>query len=368
MRHVLSTGPICGPPPDVLKLGSTKKAMGTAVRCPACHHANLGIDIWCERCGAPLEASPPEIAADASAPPKLPDPPEPPEPPTAPPEPPGARAMPHLYCPNCGAAYAARDQYCPRCGSALAGGSTRRHPSTPPRVRKRTAFTLPRLTMPAIALPRLRKPTNAVPQLRLPRISRIVWVSIAVLAILLIAPLASVLLASVRPAAVRPSSGSQLPVTNGATPTSNSAEAVAIAGVTAKTGLPYAAGKCASNAPCLTLASQTLGQNAAAVLFSTANSGGRQCVGYVYRSGGSWHFVDAVCGLPGQLSPLVGHDATVHVPGNCANVRDGASLRAAVIACLKDRTTVHVDGGPTYADGRLWWHEKQGWIAQDFLG
>lgn len=343
----------------MIKLGTTNKAMGTRVPCPACRYPNLGIDIWCERCGAPLEASPAEIKAAAAAPP------EPPEPP----EPPGARAMPRLYCPNCGAAYAARDQYCLRCGSALAGGSTRRHPSTPSsRVRKRPAFTLPRLTMPAINLPRLRKPTIAVTQLRLPRISRIVWVSMAVLAILLIAPLASVLLASVRPVAARPSSGSQLPVTNGATPTSNSAEAVAIAGVKAKTGLPYAAGKCASHVPCLTVAGQTLGLNAAAVLFSTASSDGRQCVGYVYRSGGSWHFLGAVCGLPGQLSPMVGHVATVHVPGNCANVRNGASLRAAVIACLKDGTTVHVDGGPTYADGRLWWHEKQGWIAQDFLG
>ncbi|HEV2014525.1 MAG TPA: zinc ribbon domain-containing protein [Candidatus Dormibacteraeota bacterium] len=343
----------------MLKLGSTEKAMGTAVRCPACRYANLGIDIWCERCGAPLEASPAEIKAAAAAPS---EPPESPEPPSAP-------ATPALYCPNCGAAYAARDQYCPRCGSALVGGSTRRHPSTrSPRVRKTPAFTLPRLTMPAISLPHMRKPTFAVPELRLPRVSRLVWVVMAVLALLLIAPLVYVLLPSIRPVAARPSSGSQLMATNGGAPSLNSAEAVAIAGVKAKTGLPYAAGKCASNAPCLTVAGQTLGQNAAAVLFSTASSGGRQCVGYVYRSGGSWHFLGAVCGLPGQLSPMVGHVATVHVPGNCANVRAGASLRAVVIACLKDGTTVQVDGGPTYADGRLWWHEKHGWIAQDFLG
>lgn len=46
--------------------------------------------------------------------------------------------------------------------------------------------------------------------------------------------------------------------------------------------------------------------------------------------------LDAVKGLPGQLSPTIAHDAIVHVPGNCANVRDAASLTARVVACLKD--------------------------------
>jgi hypothetical protein len=310
----------------VIKLRTTNKAMGTPVPCPACRYPNLRIDIWCERCGAPLEASPAEKAVAAAATTLLPDPP---------PE-----------------------------------GEGR----TPRRVHKRPAFTLPRVTMPAIprliipaiAMPRVRMPRFAVPQVRLPRASRIVWVVIGVLAILLIAPLARVLLPSIRPGAARPSSGS-LPATNGGPAISNSAEAVAIAGVTAKTGLRYAAGKCVTSAPCLTVAGQTLGQDAVAVVFSTASAGGRQCVGYVYRSGGSWHFLDAVCGLPGQLSPLVGHDAVVRVPGACANVRNGASLRAAVVACVKNGTTVHVDGGPTYADGRLWWHEQHGWMAHDFL-
>jgi hypothetical protein len=110
-----------------------------------------------------------------------------------------------------------------------------------------------------------------------------------------------------------------------------------------------------------------MGKDAAAVIFSTANSAARQCVGYVYRSGGRWHFLDAHCGLPDQLSPLVAHEATVHVPGNCANVRDGASLKAGVVTCLKDGSTVHIDSGPDYADSRLWWHGPQGWIAHDFL-
>jgi hypothetical protein len=103
------------------------------------------------------------------------------------------------------------------------------------------------------------------------------------------------------------------------------------------------------------------------VLFATASSGGRQCVGYVYRTGGSWHFLDAVCGIPGQLSPLVGHDAAVHVAGSCANVRNQASLSGTVVGCVHDGTTVHIDGGPSYADGRFWWHETNGWIAHDFV-
>ena len=103
------------------------------------------------------------------------------------------------------------------------------------------------------------------------------------------------------------------------------------------------------------------------MLFSTASSAARQCAGYVYRKDGNWHFLDAVCGLPDQLSPQLAHDATVHVPGNCANVRARASLTAGVVACLKDGSTVHVDAGPMYADGRLWWHEPQGWVAHEFL-
>jgi len=224
----------------------------------------------------------------------------------------------------------------------------------------------PRLTVTSIAWPRLRLPAVVVPKLRPPRISRLVLVVAAVLAVLLIAPLAYVLLPAIRPVAARQASDGQ-PATNSVTPAANSAQAVAIAGVKAKTGLPFAAGRCATSGPCLTLARETLGQDAATELFSTAGTSGRQCVSYVYRTSGAWHFLEAACGLPGQLSPLVGHDATVHVPGNCANVRDQASLNGTVVGCLHDGTTVHIDGGPTYADGRLWWHEARGWMAHDFL-
>ncbi|HVS07515.1 MAG TPA: hypothetical protein VHK65_15310 [Candidatus Dormibacteraeota bacterium] len=209
-------------------------------------------------------------------------------------------------------------------------------------------------------------PRLTLPRPSLPRIPRIMLVVAAILAVLLMVPLAYMLLPAGR-AAVNPQrAASHLPSTSGPT-AGETAQAAAIPGVEAKTLIPYRNGTCAINAPCLTLASETVGTNAAAVVFSTASSAARECVGYVYHTGGQWHFLDAVCGLPDQLSPMVAHDAIVHVPGNCANVRAVASLTSGVVACLKDGSTVRIDGGPTYADGRLWWHESHGWVAHDFL-
>jgi hypothetical protein len=195
----------------------------------------------------------------------------------------------------------------------------------------------------------------------------VAWAIAAVVLVLLIAPLAYVLSPSARhPSATRPTSRPALTKTGA--PAAGSAVAAAVPGVEAKTGLKYSAGSCPSNNPCLRLAGQTTGLNAAAVQFSTAATGGRQCAGYVYQNSGSWHFVDATCGLPGQVSPLVGNQATVHVPGQCANVRDAAGLQGSVIVCLNDGTSVRVDGGPNYADGKVWWHlEKNGWMAHEFL-
>ena len=279
---------------------SRKASVSTNVHCPSCRHPNLGIDIWCERCGGPMETSPARVAPAAALP------------------------------------------------------ETATVPS----------ISWPRLSVPSMAWPRLRLPAMVMPALRPPQIPRLVLVVAAVLAVLLIAPVAYVLLPAIRPAAVQ---HIREPAANTATPEANSAAAAAIAGVKAKTGLPYAAARCATSGPCLTVAREMLGQNAAAVLFSTAGTSGRQCVSYVFRTAGNWRLLEAACGLPGQLSPLVGQNATVHVPGNCANVRDQASLNGTVVGCLYDGMTVRVDGGPNYADGRLWWHVAQGWMAHDFL-
>jgi hypothetical protein len=303
----------------MLKLGSKAKAIGTPVTCPACRYPNVAINIWCERCRTPLDWNRP-LPGAASTPPQ--------------PPPVVAAAEP-----------------------------------TPATVRlapRQRAFTLPRITMPAVAWPRFRMPALTMPRPRVPRMPRIVLVVAGILAVLLIVPLAYVLLPAGRAAVDRQSAAGHMPLTNGVT-AGDTARAAAISGVEAKTHLHYQTGKCATNAPCLTVASETMGKDAAAVVFSTASAAVRQCIGYVYRSDGRWHFRDAVCGLPEQLSPLIGHDATVHLPANCANVRVGASLKAHVVACLNDGTTIHIDGGPTYADSRLWWHEKDGWIAHEFL-
>jgi len=303
----------------MLKLGSKGKAIGTPVVCPACQYPNLGINIWCERCRTPLDWNPP---------------------------PPGPAIAPAAPPPTVPAA--------------------KLRPAGVHLARRARTFNVPKLTMPAVAWPRLRMPTLAVPRPRVPRVPRIALVVAAILAVLLIVPLAYMLLPAGRAAVDRHSAAGHLSLTIGAT-AGETAQAAAIPGVEAKTHLPYQTGKCDTNAPCLTVASETIGKDAAAVVFSTASSAVRQCVGYVYRSGGRWHFHDAVCGLPEQLSPLIGRDATVHLPANCANVREGPSLKAHVVACLNDGTIIHIDGGPTYADSRLWWHATQGWIAHEFL-
>jgi len=215
----------------------------------------------------------------------------------------------------------------------------------------------------------MKRPVIHTPQLRLPRIPMLAWAIAAVVVVLLIAPLAYVLAPSARHFSSARTSPRPV-LTKTGTPAAGQASALAavIPGVEAKTGLKYSSGSCPSNSPCLRLAGQTTGLNAAAIQFSTAGTGGRQCAGYAYQDAGSWHFVNATCGLPGQLTPLVGSPATVHVPGQCANVRDAAGLQGGIVACLNDGTNVRVDGGPNYADGKLWWHvEKNGWMAHEFL-
>jgi hypothetical protein len=354
----------------MLKLSPTSKSFGTPVRCPACRHPNLGIDIWCERCGTPLDwqrgaadGAPEAPGVPLSAPPRplpalaamaptyaaLPEivAPEPPDPPAAP------AMTSRTFCPTCGAANAADGRYCSRCGSAM----------TPPPARRAPVFALPGLSL---RLPRLTLPSLSVGRPVLPRLPRTAWIVATIVAVLLIAPLAYVLFPNNHTVAAVRSGVSGASATGTATVASNSAEAAAIPGVEAKTGLRFSA-SCKPNVACLSLARQIAGQEAAAVVFSTAAPGGRQCAGYVYRAAGTWHLLDTVCALPAQLTPLVGRDATVHVPGNCANLRAGATVNGRVVACLYDGSKVHISGGPTYADGRIWWRDPRGWIAHDFL-
>ena len=443
--------------------------MGRTIRCPRCKYENLAIDIWCERCGTPVDwqgtASVPSVQANGhkgtgrngnghhgglaalagglpwlkskssqpavkdrtvesvsapvsdTSPPPQPSPqgggrteggppPPPPAPPVAAAPPPpapvtaaapevevpaspppqasaqgGGRAegLTRVFCPGCGQSNEVTNKFCPRCGHAIAAASaagmaaavaSKRPAPRVARTRKpRKPRKLPQLRIPALHIPRMTMPVMHTPRLHLPRIPMVAWAIAAVVLVLLIAPLAYVLSPSARHlSAARTSPPPALTKTGTPAAGQASAVAAAIPGVEAKTGLKYSSGACPTNTACLRLAGQTTGLNAAAVQFSTAGTGGRQCAGYVYQDSGYWHFVDATCGLPGQLSPLVGSQATVHVPGQCANVRDAASLQGGVVACLNDGTSVRVDGGPNFADGKLWWHlEKNGWMAHEFL-
>lgn len=196
---------------------------------------------------------------------------------------------------------------------------------------------------------------------------RTVLVAGLVLVALLIVPLVYLFSSSGHPTATGRTAATHLPTTSGALPKAGSPQAVAISAVQAKTGLKYST-TCRGTAACLSQTAQYLGQGAAAFVFDTAKTGGRECVSYVVQTDGAWHPLGSVlCALPNQVSPLIGRDATVHVPGNCANVHSAPSLQGGVVSCLYDGTVVHLDGGPTAADGFVWWHSSKGWIAHDFL-
>ncbi len=385
-------------------MGTSPRSIGTPVRCPSCRHPNLAIDIWCERCGRPLDWKKNDAAAAATphqapviqapviqARPQPPPAPAPaPPPPKAPPTPVGAvresvadqRTASKVYCWSCGTGNAAGDRYCGRCGAALTGrpGAT----AAKRQALKKASISLPKLTLPALALPKLTLPKVAAPslgapRLRMPRValsgigaprlSRTTWVAAAiVLALLLLVPMVILLNPAKGGAVARQASvtSPRASASAGKGLTPGSPEAVAAAGVQAKTGLAYSA-SCAGKPACLSISGQTLGQAAAAVDFSTAASGGRECVGYVVQQSGAWKLLNATCGLPGQVAPMVGRNATVHIPGNCARVRTTPSLSGGVAGCLYDGTTVSVGGGPVYADNLMWWQTNKGWIAHDFL-
>lgn len=313
----------------MLKLGP-RKGIGTPVRCPSCRYPNLAIDIWCERCGTPLDWQRNQMGPSVTA------------------EPPTIEDRPHAV---------------PMPQPTRQTGQGTRAWAFP-------KLSLPAVTVPRIQLPQWRKPQwkipTAIPQLRYPVIPRTVGIVAVVVAVLLLVPLAYVLHSASKPLSLRQATATHVPLTTGNKSASDSPQAAAIQGVQAKTGLKYAT-KCTGSGPCLSIIGQTTGRAAAAIVFSTAATGGRECAAYVVQSGGKWRLLDTACGLPGQVSPLVGHDATVHVPGNCANVRDAASLKATVVTCLHDGTTIRIDRGPVYADGFIWWHSSKGWMAHDFL-
>jgi hypothetical protein len=230
------------------------------------------------------------------------------------------------------------------------------------------------LSLPEWKAPRLNAPNVSLPRLARPQLTGLTWIVAAVILVLVIVPLAYIVfpphktVASRRLTPTVTTTHQQVKATASATPLpAGSPQAVAAAAVSAKTGLKYS-NACSGTAGCLSITGQTIGQNAAAVVFSTAKTGGQECVGYVAQQGGAWQPVSTACGAPGTVSPLVGQNATVHVGASCANARSSPGLQGGRLVCLYNGSPVHVDGGPSLADGLLWWHTNRGWIAQSFLG
>jgi hypothetical protein len=229
------------------------------------------------------------------------------------------------------------------------------------------AIRLPRVNLSRWQSPQWQKPALALSRLRAFQLPRTIVIAGLVVAVLLIIPLAYLLSGSGRPVANHRVTATKLATASGAAAKGASPQAIAIAAVEAKTGLKYST-SCSGSGACLSTTGQAIGQAAAAIVFSTAHSGGRECVSYLVQKNGAWQPLGSVlCALPNQVSPLVGRDATVHVPGSCANVHAGPSLQGGVVTCLRDGTTVHVVGGPIYADGFVWWQTSKGWMAHDFL-
>jgi hypothetical protein len=84
---------------------------------------------------------------------------------------------------------------------------------------------------------------------------------------------------------------------------------------------------------------------------------------YVAQDAAGWHYVDAE--VAQNCMPAPGCQAPLQLTG-CANVRQAPSTSAAVVGCLGSGTTITIDGGPSYAEGHLWWHlTGQGWMWHD---
>ncbi len=235
-------------------------------------------------------------------------------------------------CPGCGFQNEPRSGFCARCGSTLA--------------------------------PARRPPDwwTALPPIH---VSRTALAIIATGLLLVLAPVAFVFATSGRGAApaARP-----LPTPSTARPSPIPAPVrAAIPGVESKSGLKYAADACPAAQPCLIPVGETHGTDAAAVQFSAGE--GRACLGYVFQDGAGWHYLDGVCGPAAELTPNAGHEAVVRTAsGGCVNLRGVAGLSGRVVTCLASGTRVSIDGGPDYVDGKLWWHlPRGGWMAHEFL-
>lgn len=99
--------------------------------------------------------------------------------------------------------------------------------------------------------------------------------------------------------------------------------------------------------------------------FAGAASNGLEVHIYRFGAGGS----APAAPLPGPLR--VGEKALVNTPGDCLNLRSGASREYEALACLGHRSEVTVVGGPVTTDGITWWKVRtgagEGWMSGTYL-
>jgi hypothetical protein len=94
---------------------------------------------------------------------------------------------------------------------------------------------------------------------------------------------------------------------------------------------------------------------------------GASLLTYVFKDSAGWHYLDAR-GTQGPFIPIIGGQTTLSLSSGCVNVRATPSLTGRILSCLATGTTVNVDGGPDYVDGKMWWHlQGSGWMVHDFL-
>jgi hypothetical protein len=141
--------------------------------------------------------------------------------------------------------------------------------------------------------------------------------------------------------------------------------------------LASAISDCPVNRACVVVGTQHDGPNAA-YFTGVAGSNGvvLQCGTYVFAVSGQWRALAWRCRAD-HVFPAVGASGRVEIgmgakPTDCVNVRANAGLGGKVVGCVREGSTVTLDGGPSYVPGTntdgLWWHVSGlGWMADNYL-
>src|SRR5262249_47804255 len=76
--------------------------------------------------------------------------------------------------------------------------------------------------------------------------------------------------------------------------------------------------------------------------------------------------------VPG-LTLAVGANIEVFNTGQCLNVREKPGLGGLAVDCLPDGTRLRITGGPSEADGAVWWEvtrqsvASKGWVSSEYV-